>query len=153
MTVSIWQIRSVAVTCTLSVLCLNGFYFATLYQSKQISTIYKFIFDGKVTITNPSKTVHQSLQYFAKESLKILEINGTSKSNEKTAMTKILLFTYYRGGSSFLGQIFAQNIQAFYFFEPLHNLNVNMSKYLIPKNNGLYLVDTDYQLMQNNSLG
>jgi hypothetical protein len=143
MTVSIWQIRLVAVTCTLSVLCLSGFYFATLYYSKQISSIHKFIFDGKVMITNTCKTVHQSSQYF--------EINGTSKSNEKTAMTKILLFTYYRGGSSFLGQIFAQNIKAFYFFEPLHNLNVSMSKYLIPKNNGLYLVDTDYQLIQKNS--
>ena len=37
--------------------------------------------------------------------------------------TKILLVTYHRGGSTFLGEIFAQNDDVFYWYEPLRNLH------------------------------
>jgi hypothetical protein len=32
--------------------------------------------------------------------------------------TKVLLVTHFRGGSTFLGQLFNQNPEAFYWFEP-----------------------------------
>ena len=34
-------------------------------------------------------------------------------------VNKLLLFTYYRGGSTFLGEMFNQNPDVFYLFEPL----------------------------------
>ncbi|KAK2148415.1 hypothetical protein LSH36_499g02034 [Paralvinella palmiformis] len=53
--------------------------------------------------------------------------NGSSSSSVAGALTKhILLVTYYRGGSTFLGEIFAQHPDAFYWFEPLRGLLGNV---------------------------
>ncbi|XP_067139246.1 carbohydrate sulfotransferase 3-like [Centruroides vittatus] len=39
-------------------------------------------------------------------------------------MTRILLITFLRGGSTFLGDLMQQNPKTFYFYEPLHFLGV-----------------------------
>ena len=36
--------------------------------------------------------------------------------------TFVILFAYYRSGSSFTGELFNQNTDAFYFYEPLHDI-------------------------------
>ena len=38
---------------------------------------------------------------------------------EYSKTRKVLLLTYFRGGSTFLGEAFNQNDNAFYWFEPL----------------------------------
>ncbi|CAF1396176.1 unnamed protein product, partial [Didymodactylos carnosus] len=41
-------------------------------------------------------------------------------------VTKILLVTYFRGGSTFLGDLLQQNWNSFYHFEPLHYMTVGI---------------------------
>ena len=45
--------------------------------------------------------------------------SDTTKPNEPLKTTQVLLMTSYRSGSTFLGQIFNQHPDVFYFFEPL----------------------------------
>ena len=42
-----------------------------------------------------------------------------NKDGVETKVVKVLLLTYFRGGSSFLGESFNTNKDAFYWFEPL----------------------------------
>ncbi|XP_023237762.1 carbohydrate sulfotransferase 4-like isoform X1 [Centruroides sculpturatus] len=44
---------------------------------------------------------------------------------KKEKVTRILLITYFRGGSTFLGDILQQNWKTFYHFEPLHLMSSN----------------------------
>ena len=43
-------------------------------------------------------------------------------------ITQVLLYTYYRGGSSFLGDVFNNNPDVFYWFEPLAGITDNWGK-------------------------
>ncbi len=54
-----------------------------------------------------------------------LQVRAVEKKMPITLLanaTKVLLLTYYRGGSTFLGEIFRRNPEAFYWFEPLGGL-------------------------------
>ena len=51
--------------------------------------------------------------------LKILSVPDPNK-------VKVLMVTYMRGGSSFLGELFAQNPDAYYMFEPLDAFYASM---------------------------
>ena len=52
--------------------------------------------------------------------------NSTGLGIERALSKYILLLTYYRGGSTFLGEIFAQHPDVFYWFEPLRGLLGNV---------------------------
>ena len=43
-----------------------------------------------------------------------------------TGQTKLLLLTYQRGGSSFLGELFNNNPESLYVFEPLDSLYASL---------------------------
>ena len=45
--------------------------------------------------------------------------NPTTHVPLASDVTRVVLVTYYRGGSTFLGEIFNQNPDVFYWFEPL----------------------------------
>ena len=75
-----------------------------------------------------------------------------STSAERASMTKVLLMTYYRGGSSFFGQLFAQNKEAFYWFEPLYTNKPTMRTITLTIN-GSRLVGPDFQMLPNGTLG
>ena len=66
--------------------------------------------------------------------------------------SKILLMAYYRSGSSFLGQIFAQNAESFYWFEPLDSKELSTSKNMLRRINDTTLMETDFQLLSNDTL-
>jgi hypothetical protein len=61
-------------------------------------------------------------------------------------MTRVILLTYHRGGSSFLGEIFAQNPEVFYWFEPLEGFKDWQSSI------ASHILKSGFQLMPNNSL-
>ncbi|ELU06326.1 hypothetical protein CAPTEDRAFT_204200 [Capitella teleta] len=64
-------------------------------------------------------------------------INSTSRMN-------VLLITYYRGGSSFLGEIFNQNPHVFYWYEPYIAIFDEMKEKLnISTDEHLLLFDSD----------
>ena len=41
---------------------------------------------------------------------------------------KVMLFGYFRGGTSFAGELFAENPDSFYMFEPLHSLEAQFER-------------------------
>ena len=75
-----------------------------------------------------------------------------STSAERASMTKVLLMTYYRGGSSFFGQLFAQNKEAFYWFEPLYTIKPTMRTITLSMNRSR-LVGSGFQMLPNGTLG
>ncbi|XP_076351063.1 carbohydrate sulfotransferase 4-like [Tachypleus tridentatus] len=48
------------------------------------------------------------------------QTSGNNKSSDKNHVKKILIVTYFRSGSTFLGDILQENPKTFYHFEPLH---------------------------------
>ncbi|XP_023237774.1 carbohydrate sulfotransferase 5-like isoform X2 [Centruroides sculpturatus] len=67
-----------------------------------------------------SKTSSNSLIVSSTKSLHISKLQQNSSVFVKDNVTRILLITFLRGGSSFLGDLIQQNPKTFYFFEPLH---------------------------------
>ena len=51
---------------------------------------------------------------------------------------KIVLVTYFRGGSTFLGELFNQNRKVFYWFEPLA---AHLTAYKKAKQSSDYLIE------------
>src|SRR5205807_1430880 len=54
---------------------------------------------------------------------------------------KILLVTYFRSGSSFLGDLLQQNPSTFYSFEPLHYMTTGMRIHEDREEEAFYLLD------------
>ena len=48
----------------------------------------------------------------------------------EAGVTKVVLVAYYRGGSSFFGELFNQNSEAFYWFEPLAYSTFHLARQL-----------------------
>ena len=68
-------------------------------------------------------------------------------TNEQQVMTtRVVLLAYYRGGSSFLGEIFAQNPEVFYWFEPLEGFK-NWKGSIVPT-----ILETGFHFATNNSV-
>ena len=66
--------------------------------------------------------------------------NGQRKQHQSKLKTKVLIFATYRSGSSFIGELFQQNPDVFYMFEPLKIFTVNSSGYkLVQKSGPTYL--------------
>ena len=76
------------------------------------------------------------------------QVQPESVESSTGGVTKVVLIAYHRGGSSFLGELFNQNPDAFYWFEPLNhpiNLwakkqNIKPDQFFIKKNGSVRLL-------------
>ncbi|XP_023237773.1 carbohydrate sulfotransferase 3-like isoform X1 [Centruroides sculpturatus] len=67
-----------------------------------------------------SKTSSNSLKESSTKSFHISKLQKNSPVLVKDNVTRILLITFLRGGSTFLGDLTQQNPKTFYYYEPLH---------------------------------
>ena len=139
--------RVMATVCTLVFVSLSAFYYVNFTPTNMTLTISQSV----AKVGNTTDVNKESMQSFLLPNPNVSQ--ECTRSFERSHMTKVLLITYYRGGSSFLGQMFAQKRDAFYWFEPLDDVKLTMSNSMVNMANEIKMVGTNYQLLDNGTLG
>ena len=121
--------------------CILVFFvlFVVAHRDKHVVS-YSEVKPTKIVNVNSPKNINELAVCFPKEhnSTSVVRVNTEKNINESSTswdakeqkITKLILVTYYRSGSTFLGQLFNQNPDAFYWFEPLHNFYLSLYRFI-----------------------
>ncbi|CBY11281.1 unnamed protein product [Oikopleura dioica] len=110
------------VTFYLIVICVVLFYSGEKEQPETVERFYT-VNDVKKIVEEKIKEIKESFSEEKNENEKKSDNFEDLKTDENETLPKrkvILIFTFMRSGSTFLGELFNNHEDAFYIFEPLH---------------------------------
>ena len=124
---------SLGIFFTILVYVYNSKHFSSEKEVLDVRATASRLSDAEFLVETTDKIEDEVLQTISLtetdvNDLQSLDSTSTQNENYNNNPTKVLIITSYRSGSTFLGELFNQHDDSFYFFEPLVVLDESSNK-------------------------